>query len=146
MKLINSSKDFKVLIKNPTNKQSELLSVVKAISEKFKLSNLFSRYLSFLIIKRKFFFVEKILRDFLLICSNKRGEIVAKLKSAKELSGNEIENIKKELSNNFNSKINLNYEYDENLIGGLIIKVGSIMIDSSIQSKLKKIENQMIEA
>ena len=107
---------------------------------------MFSRYLSFLIIKRKFFFVEKILRDFLLICSNKRGEIVAKLKSAKELSGNEIENIKKELSNNFNSKINLNYEYDENLIGGLIIKVGSIMIDSSIQSKLKKIENQMIEA
>tara|TARA_Y100000816_G_scaffold62366_1_gene41149 strand:- start:30 stop:584 length:555 start_codon:yes stop_codon:yes gene_type:complete len=146
LKLINSSKDFKVLIKNPTNKQSELLSVVKAISEKFKLSNLFSRYLSFLIIKRKFFFVEKILRDFLLICSNKRGEIEAKLKSAKELSGNEIENIKKELSNNFNSKINLNYEYDENLIGGLIIKVGSIMIDSSIQSKLKKIENQMIEA
>tara|TARA_B100000941_G_C28387326_1_gene490720 strand:+ start:38 stop:592 length:555 start_codon:yes stop_codon:yes gene_type:complete len=146
LKLITVSEDFRNLIKNPTNKQSELIGVIKAISEKFNFSSLFNRFLSFLIQKRKFFFLEKILRDFLLICSNKRGEIVAKIKSSKELNNSEIESIKKDLSKSFSSEIKLYYEYDKRLLGGLVIKVGSIMIDSSIQTKLKKIENQMLEA
>ena len=51
-----------------------------------------------------------------------------------------------ELSNNFKSKIKLNYKQDESLIGGLIVQVGSTMIDTSIKSKLQQIENRMIEA
>ena len=145
LSLLKSSQDFMNLIKNPTNKQSDLKGVIKALSSKYKFSELFKRFLIFLVQKRKFFFLEKILKDFLLICTNKRGEIVAKLKSAKELDNNEVENIKNDLSKKFNSKINLDYEYDKSLIGGLIVKIGSIMIDSTIRSKLKKIRNQMIE-
>ena len=47
---------------------------------------------------------------------------------------------------NFKSKIKLNYKQDESLIGGLIVQVGSTMIDTSIKSKLQQIENRMIEA
>jgi len=68
------------------------------------------------------------------------------IKSAKELTQDEISKITEELSNNFNSKIKLDYSYDKNLIGGLIVQVGSTMIDTSIKSKLQQIENRMIEA
>ena len=57
-----------------------------------------------------------------------------------------INNIKEDLTKNFSSKIKLNYKYDESLIGGLTLQIGSIMIDTSIKNKLQQIENRMIEA
>ena len=104
------------------------------------------KFLSFLILKKRFFYVEKILNNFIETCSKKRGEIKAELTSAKDLTESEINNIKEELTKNFNSKIKLNYSYDESLIGGLIMQVGSTMIDTSIKNKLQQIENRMIEA
>ncbi len=103
------------------------------------------KFLGFLVSKRKFFYVEKILNDFLFICSNARGEIQAELSAAKNLNENEIDNIKNELSSTFGSNIKLEHKYDPSLIGGLIIKVGSTMIDTSIKNKLQQIENRMIE-
>jgi len=50
------------------------------------------------------------------------------------------------LTKNFSSKIKLNYKYDASLIGGLIVQVGSTMVDTSIKNKLQQIENRMIEA
>ncbi len=146
IKLISENKDFSSLIKDPTNNQNDQLKVISKISEIFNLNNLLFKFLSFLISKRRFFFVEKILKDFIDTCSKKRGEVKAELISAKKLSDNEIDNIKNELSKNFTSKIKLNYKHDENLIGGLIVKIGSIMVDTSIKNKLRQIENRMIEA
>ena len=62
------------------------------------------------------------------------------------LTENEINNIKEELTKNFSSKIKLNYKHDASLIGGLIVQVGSTMVDTSIKNKLQQIENRMIEA
>ena len=90
--------------------------------------------------------VTKILKSFIEICSEKRGGLKAEIKSAKSLTQDEIKKITDELSNNFKSKIKLNYKQDESLIGGLIVQVGSTMIDTSIKSKLQQIENRMIEA
>ena len=70
----------------------------------------------------------------------------AEINSAKKLSQDEINIISSELSSSFKSKIKLNYNHDESLIGGLVVQVGSIMIDTSIKNKLQQIENEMIEA
>ena len=144
--LINSSEDFKSLIKDPTTKQDDLLKIITLISENNKFENLFKNFLNFLIQKRRFFFLEIILKSFVEICSRKRGELKAELKSAKELSNDEIEKITEELTKNFSSKIKLNYKYDKSLIGGLVLQVGSTMVDTSIKNKLQQIENRMIEA
>ena len=66
--------------------------------------------------------------------------------SAKDLTEDEVNSIKEELTENFSSKIKLNYKYDKSLIGGLIVQVGSTMVDTSIKNKLQQIENRMIEA
>ena len=146
IQLISNSEDFNSLIKDPTNKKEDQLNVILKISEKFKINNLLTKFLSFLISKRRFFYVEKILKDFIETCSKKRGEIKAELTAAKELTEKEINSIKEELTKNFSSKIKLNYKYDPSLIGGLIVQVGSTMVDTSIKNKLQKITNRMIEA
>ena len=146
LSLISSSKDFSNLIKDPTNSQEDLLKVLNTISNDNKFENLLKNFLSFLIIKRRFFYVEQILKSFIETCSKKRGELKAELKSAKELSGDEISKITDELTKNFSSKIKLNYKHDQSLIGGLVVQVGSTMVDTSIKNKLQQIENRMIEA
>ena len=144
--LIAASEGFKSLIKDPTNNKEDQLNALKKISDQYKLNELLTKFLSFLISKRRFFYVDKILKSFVETCSIKRGELKAELISAKDLSENEINSIKEELTKNFSSKIKLNYEHDESLIGGLIVQVGSTMVDTSIKNKLQQLEKRMIEA
>ena len=146
LNLILNSKDFNNVIKDPTVSRDVLISIIDKISENFKLDILFKNFLSFLIHKRRFFYLEQILKSFNEICSEKRGELKAEIKSAKKLSQDEVNKITEELSNSFKSKIKLNYRYDQSLIGGLIVQVGSMMIDTSIKNKLQQIENRMVEA
>ena len=146
LNLLLKSNDFQNLTKDPTLDRHILTNIINKITENFKLENLFKNFLCFLIIKRRFFFVEKILQNFNEICSKKRGELKAEIKSAKELSQDELKKITDDLSNNFKSKIKLNYKLDQSLIGGLIVHVESTMIDTSIKNKLQQIENRMIEA
>ena len=146
LRLIDKSKDFSSLIKDPTNSVNELQDVINKIAKNYKLNSLISKFLGFLISKRRFFYIKTILQDFVDTCSKKRGEVKAELISSKELSGEQVIKIKDELSQNFNAKIKLDYKYDKSLIGGLVIQVGSIMVDTSIKNKLQQIENTMIEA
>ena len=146
LNLIEQSKDFSNLIKDPTTNQEDLSKVINKIAENNEFEPLFKNFLNFLIKKRRFFFIERILKSFIEICSRKRGELKAELKSAKQLSNDEIKKITDELAKNFSSRIKLNYKHDESLIGGLVVKVGSTMVDTSIKNKLQQIENRMIEA
>ncbi len=144
--LIRKSKDIKQFIKDPTNKIEDQLKIINTISDQFKFNELLKKFLGFVITQRKFFYIEKILNDFLFICSNARGEIHAELSAAKSLNESEINKIKDELSSTFGTNIKLNHKHDPSLIGGLIVKVGSTMIDTSLRNKLQKIEKKMIEA
>ena len=144
--LISKSKDLNYFIKNPTNTKEDQQRTIIKISEQFKLNQLLTKFLCFLISKRRFFYVEKILKDFTETCSKKRGEIKAELLAANDLNKEEIIKIENDLSSSFDSKIKLNFKKDPSLIGGLIVQVSSTMIDTSIKNKLQKIENNMIEA
>ena len=144
--LIVLSRDFRSLIKDPTNNNEDQLNAIRKISEQYKLNKLLTKFLSFLTSKRRLLYVDKILKSFVETCSVKRGELKAELISAKNLTEIEVNNIKEELTQNFGSKIKLNYKHDTSLIGGLIVQVGSTMVDTSIKNKLQQIENRMIEA
>ena len=145
LKLIRENIEVKNFIKNPTNKIEQQAAAFDLISEKLNLNKLLKTFLNFIITKRRLFFIEKIIDDFIDTCSKNRGEITAKLSVAKALSSEEINKIKNDLSQNFGSDVKLNYTLDPSLIGGLIMQVESLMIDTSIKNKLQQIENKMIE-
>ncbi len=145
LNLIGMSVDFNNLVKDPTVSRKELTNAINKIFDYLKIENLLKNFTNFLITKRRFFFIEHILNNFIEICSEKRGELKTEIRSAKNLSKDEINKIKDELSKYFNSNIRLDYKYDESLIGGLIVQVGSMMIDTSIKNKLQQIENKMMK-
>ena len=85
LSLISSSKDFSNLIKDPTNSQEDLLKVLDNISNNNKFENLLKNFLSFLITKRRFFYVEQILKSFIETCSKKRRRIKSRIKICKRI-------------------------------------------------------------
>ena len=144
--LLSTSVDFKEMIMNPTIRKEEKRKVMSEISGKYNFSKTLENFLNFIASKNRLFFLEQIIESFLNLTSINKGELNAKLLSSKELSKAELEKMKNELSINFKTPIKLDYKYDPSLIAGLIIQVGSIMVDTSIKSKLKQLEKGMIEA
>ena len=144
--LLSKSSDFKEMIINPTVTKEEKNKVIIKMVDQYSFCQTLKKFLGFLTIKNRLFFLNQIIDSFLNIISINKGEFKAKLVSSKQLSKKELENIQSELSKDFKSPIKVDYKYDPNLIAGLIIQVGSVMVDTSIKSKLKQLEKNMIEA
>ncbi len=145
-KLLNSSADFKEMILSPTVVKDDKKNVMFKIADQNNFSETFKKFLGFIAIKNRLFFLGKIIESFLNLVSDNKGELKAKLISSKKLSMEEQKKIQSELSKDFKSPLNIDYEYDPDLIAGLIIQVGSVMVDTSLKTKLKKLEKNMIEA
>ena len=154
-KVENDIKNFKLIydknlevrnfIKDPSQIITEQNKLVNLISDKLNFSKNVQKFLLLLIEKRRIFFVNKIIKSFLRLCSQKRGEIKASLISSKELSQTELNDISMDLSKSMGSNLKFDYKVDKELIGGLKLQLGSIMIDTSIRNKLKKYEQAMLE-
>ena len=154
-KVENDIKNFKLIydknlevrnfVKDPSQVITEQNKLVNLISDKLNFSKNVQKFLLLLIEKRRIFFVNKIIESFLRLCSQKRGEIKASLISSKKLSQTELNDISTDLSKSMGSTLKFDYKVDEELIGGLKLQLGSIMIDTSIRNKLKKYEQVMLE-
>jgi len=144
-KLLKENSDFKDMILNPTIPREEKKNVIFEICSKNQFSETLKKFLAFISEKNRLFFLGKIIESFLILISKSKGELKAKLISSKELSPEEQKKIQTDLSTNFKSSLNIDYKYDPSLIAGLIIQVGSVMVDTSIKTKLKKLEKNMLE-
>ena len=143
--IYSTSKELRNFIKNPTQSQSIQLKILNKISIQMNFSKIIQNFLGVLVTKRRIFYIKKIFLNFLSLASKQRGELKASLISSKNLTSEELENLSKDLSKTMGAPIALDYEVDENLIGGLKMQIGSLMIDTSIQNKLKKYEQIMLE-
>ena len=144
--LLSESSDFKEMILNPTVKKEEKNKVIIKMVDQYSFCQTLKKFLGFLTIKNRLFFLNKIIDSFLDLVSSSKGELKAKLISSKELSETELEKIREELSKDFQSPIKIVYSHDPGLIVGQVIQVGSVMVDTSIKSKLRQLQKSMIEA
>ena len=145
-KLINDNFDFKEMLLSPAVGKEEKKKIMFEIANQYNFSQILKNFLGFVTIKNRLFFLDQIIDSFLNIISINKGELKAKLISSKKLLPDEQKKSQNKLSEGFKSPLNINYEYDPDLIGGLIIQIGSVMVDTSIKTKLKKLEKNMIEA
>ncbi len=146
LKIYKSNQDLVNFIKNPTNTIENQKIVFEKILNNLKLNKLMKNFFLILIIKKRIFFIDKIFDEFLKLISTKRGEISSNLISSKKIDKENLLNIEKEISTSLNRSIKMNYKLDENLIGGIIIQIGSLMIDTSLKNKLQKYKKLMLEA
>ena len=144
--LSSESSDFKEMILNPTVTKEEKNKVIAKIVDQYSFCQTLKKFLGFLTIKNRLFFLNQIIDNFLNLVSSSKGELKAKLLSSKELSAMELEKIRDELSKDFQSPIKIDYKHDPDLIVGLVIQIGSVMIDTSIKTKLRQLQKSMIEA
>jgi len=144
--LLSKSSDFKEMILNPTITKEEKNKVIIKMVDLYSFCQTLKKFLGFLTIKNRLFFLNQIIDSFLNLVSSSKGELKAKLLSSKKLSKAELEKIRSELSKDFQSPIKIDYKHDPNLIGGLVIQVGSVMVDTSIKNKLRQLQKSMIEA
>ena len=141
--MIKNNKDLKLVIKSPLIKSNDKLVILQNILKSKKPNELSSTFLKVLSKNKRFQKTLDIISQFKNINAQKRGDVLADITSAEKLSNEQQDNIKEQLRTILGDKLSLNYKVDEQIIGGLIIKVGSKMIDTSLSNKINKLKIAM---
>ncbi|WP_425043395.1 F0F1 ATP synthase subunit delta [Primorskyibacter sp. S87] len=139
------SDDLKSLIASPLVSRTEQEAAITAIAEKINLAPVMRNSLGLMAQKRRLFVVPQLLAALREALADERGEVTAEVASAKALTKTQVEKLSKTLTKRVGKTVTINATVDESLIGGLVVKVGSKMIDSSIRSKLNSLQNAMKE-
>ena len=143
---ILENKDLKLLVKSPLITSSDKLNIFEKILSKQKADNLTNTFFKVISSNKRFAKLSSIISQFMNINSQKRGDVLADVTSADELSDNQKNGIRDQLKQTLGEKLSLNFNVDRKIIGGLIVKVGSKMIDSSLATKINKLKIAMREA
>ena len=141
--MIKNNKDLKLVIKSPLIKSNDKLEILQNILKSKNPNELSSTFLKVLSKNKRFQKTVDIISQFKNINAQKRGDVLADITSAEKLSNEQQDNIKEQLRTILGDKLSLSYKVDEQIIGGLIIKVGSKMIDTSLSNKINKLKIAM---
>jgi F-type H+-transporting ATPase subunit delta len=142
-KMSKDSQDFENLIKSPVISRKDKLEVVRQISKKANFSELASNFLGLLAENNRLSVLEDIIEKFYSLVSEHKGELKVEVISAVELDEKQEIALSEKLKSDLKKDIVLEKKTDPKIIGGLIIKIGSYMVDSSIKSKLKRLQLAM---
>ena len=120
-----------------------LLNIFEKILSKKKVDVLTNTFLKVISSNKRFAKLSSIISQFININSQKRGDVLADVTSAEELSDNQKKEITDQLKSTLGKKLSLSFYVDKKIIGGLIVKVGSKMVDSSLATKINKLRIAM---
>ena len=142
---LEESNDFRELITNPVYSREQLAAAVSAIGNKMKLTPMVANTLGLMAQNRRLFVLPKLVSTVKGMIADERGEVTAEVTAAKKLTKAQSDKLAKTLKATVGKDVVVNVSVDDSLIGGLIVKVGSKMIDSSIKSQLSNLKNAMKE-
>ena len=137
--------DLRGLIASPVYSRNEQAGAIGAIAKKMKLSATVASTLGLMAAKRRLFVLPQLVAALREAIAADKGEVTAEVTSAKALTKGQSDKLAKTLAARFGKDVKINAAVDESLIGGLVVKVGSKMIDTSIRSKLNSLQNAMKE-
>ncbi|MDX2222304.1 MAG: F0F1 ATP synthase subunit delta [Rhodospirillaceae bacterium] len=139
-RLIADSDDFARFIKSPVLSRTDQGKGIAAISAKAGLHPLTAKFLGLVAANRRLFALPGMIRGFLAILAERRGEVTAEVTSASALSDAQSSAIAATLKATVGRTVALTAKIDPAILGGLIVKVGSRMVDSSLKSKLSRLK------
>ena len=145
--LIADSPDLDRLVRSPVFSAEEQLKALSAILDKAGISGIAANFLRVITTNRRLFAVRDMIRGYRTLLARHRGEVTAQVTVAEKLNDNNLDALKSALKSVTGGKdIDLEVNVEPAIIGGLIVKIGSRMIDSSLRTKLNAIKFAMKEA
>lgn len=142
---LKDSPELRGLIASPIYSREEQTGAVAALAKKMGLSATLANTLSLMGDNRRLFVLPQLLSALDAMIADEKGEVTADVTAAAALTKAQADKLAKSLSASVGKTVKLNTTVDDSLIGGLIVKVGSKMIDTSIRSKLASLQNSMKE-
>jgi F-type H+-transporting ATPase subunit delta len=142
-KLLDTSPDLVRLVRSPIISREEQAKAMDAILGQANAAPLTRKLVLLLAQKRRLYVLADVIRAFEALLARHRGEIAAEVTSARTLSDPEIAELKRVLKDKLGREPNLTTHVDPNLLGGLVLRVGSRMIDSSLRTKLDALRAAM---
>jgi F-type H+-transporting ATPase subunit delta len=145
--MIADSADLNRLVRSPVFGAEERSRALAAVLAKAEIGGLASNFLMFVTANRRLFAIGDMIRDFRKLVARWKGEVTAEVTAAEKLSDAHLEEIKSALKSITGEKsVDLHVKIDPAIIGGLTVKLGSRMVDSSLRTKLNAIKHAMKEA
>ncbi|MEM0949893.1 MAG: F0F1 ATP synthase subunit delta [Pseudomonadota bacterium] len=142
---LNDSAEFRELIASPVYSRDEQGSSVAAVADKAGLSGIVRNTLGLMAAKRRLFVLPQLVAELSRLIADEKGEVTAEVTSAQPLTDDQMSRLAETLKSRVGKDVKLNTAVDESLIGGLVVNVGSRMIDTSIRSRLAALQNTMKE-
>lgn len=139
------SAELRDLISSPVYGRGETEAAIGGVADAMGLNAITGNTLRLMASKRRLFVLPALLRALRERIAEHKGEVTADVVSAKALTKEQSQKLQKALSASVGREVQLNATVDESLIGGLVVKVGSKMIDTSIRAKLNTLQNTMKE-
>lgn len=143
--MLDTSEDLQRLITSPAFTAEQQERSISAILEKAKIKGITANFLALVAQKRRLFALPKMIQCYRGLLSRHKGEVRAEVTSAAKLSADQQKKLKSSLKSVVGRDIQVDTVIDESLLGGLIVKVGSQMIDTSLRTKLQNLKIAMKE-
>ena len=144
--LLSESADLKRLVRSPVFAAEVQLKALSAVLDKAEITGISANFLKVLTANRRLFAVSDVIRAFRALVAKFRGEATADITVAEPLSEKNLDALKAALKVVSGKDVTLNVNVDPSIIGGLVVKLGSRMVDSSLRTKLNSIKHAMKEA
>ena len=144
--MLADSADLKRLVRSPVFSSDTQVKALSAVLDKAGVSGISANFLKVLTSNRRLFAVDQVIRAFRALVAKFKGEATADITVAEALSEKNLDALKTALKTVTGKDVALNVKVDPSIIGGLVVKLGSRMVDSSLRTKLNSIKHAMKEA
>jgi F-type H+-transporting ATPase subunit delta len=144
--LLAESADLKRLVRSPVFSAEVQMRALDAVLAKGGMTGTSAKFLKVLTANRRLFAVSDVIRAFRALVANFKGEATAEVTVAEQLNDRNLDALKAALKSVTGKDVALNVKVDPSIIGGLVVKLGSRMVDSSLRTKLNSIKHAMKEA
>lgn len=141
--MLLESDDFTRMIRSPVISRSEQVRAITAICEAAELSDLTRRFVGIVAGNRRLFALPGMIKAYRDVLARSRGEERAEVVSAQPLSDNQVQALNEALKKAVGSAVDVETRVDPGILGGLIVRIGSRMIDSSLKTKLAQLRLAM---
>lgn len=144
--LYNESDDLARLVRSPVISAEDQAKGLGAVLDKAGVGALAANFFKLIAKNRRLFAAEDMVRAYLALAARHRGEVTAEVSSAHPLTDEQTEQLKATLKETVGKDVALSTKVDASLLGGLVVKIGSRMIDTSLRTKLANMKAAMAGA